>query len=100
MYSNSGGIGINAPDNARKTGWQPKENENLFKNGKSFIRCQCPKCSIQHSVYMLWSGRGMPRKYCVNCKPLVSGYDNAAIYEASISTHGPSRKKGHHFEGE
>lgn len=101
MYSNGGGLGISVRENARRTGWHPNENDKPFKNVKSFVRCLCPKCSILHNVYMLWTGRGMPRKYCVNCKPLVSGYDDAAVYEASVSTSGGnSRKKGRRFEGE
>jgi Zn ribbon nucleic-acid-binding protein len=100
MFSNGAGIGIDVRDNTQKAGWYPNERDQLFKNGKSFVRCLCPKCSIRHNVYMLWTGRGMPRKYCVNCKPLVSGYDDAAIYEASICPPGQSRKKGRRLDSE
>jgi len=43
---------------------------------------------------MLWHGRGRPRKYCANCKPLVSGYDDAAIYQATVSAAGHPKKRG------
>lgn len=49
---------------------------------------------------MLWTGRGIPRKYCGNCKPMVAGYDDAALYEASINAPGHSRKKGRCHEGD
>ncbi len=100
MYSNGGGLGITTREKSPSLDWHPKENEKRYKKGKSFVRCLCPKCNIHHNVYMLWTGRGIPRKYCVNCKPLVSGYDDAAIYEASVSTPSHSRKKGRRFEGE
>ncbi|WP_419660793.1 hypothetical protein [Desulfosarcina variabilis] len=100
MYSNGGGIGITVREKAPKLSFPPKEEERRYKNGKAFVRCLCPKCNVLHNVYMLWTGRGMPRKYCVNCKPLVSGYDEAAFYEAAISTSGHTRRKGKSIESE
>lgn len=100
MYSNGGGLGVTVRDKHSEADWHPAKDENSHKNGKCFVSCLCPRCNIRHNVYMLWTGRGIPRKYCVNCKPLVSGYDDAAIYEASISTPGQSRKRGHRLEGE
>jgi hypothetical protein len=42
---------------------------------KKLVRCICPRCHQRHLVYMLWTGRGMPRKYCPMCRSTVSGYD-------------------------
>ena len=53
---------------------------------KRFIICKCPKCSIRHDVYMLWAGRGTPRKYCVSCRSIVSVYDEAVFFEASTAS--------------
>lgn len=99
MFPNGSGIWGNVRGNARKTGWHPNESDNLFKNGKSFVRCLCPKCNIQHDIYMFWTGRGMPRKYCSNCKPLVGGYDETAIHEVTVSTSAHSKKKTTPFRG-
>jgi len=100
MFSTGGGLGISVREKSPTPAWQPKNDQRQHKNGKGFVRCLCPKCNIQHDVYMLWTGRGTPRKYCVNCKPLVSGYDDAAIYEVAISTPGHSRKKARSFDNE
>jgi hypothetical protein len=36
------------------------------------IECICPKCGIVHRMKLLWSGRGMPKKYCPACKNYVA----------------------------
>lgn len=71
-----------------------------YKIRKQFINCKCPKCSIFHDVYMLWSGRGTPRKYCTSCRPLVSGYDDVAFYEVSIHSSGHLQKRRSHHKSE
>jgi hypothetical protein len=100
MYSSGGGLGIHEREKMLDKVWQDNKDDRAFRNGKRFVRCICPKCTADHNVYMLWTGRGVPRKYCGNCKPLVSGYDEAAIYEACISAPGHSKKKGRRHEGE
>ena len=100
MYSTGDSLSAKVLDNTPETGWHPKGSANSIRNGKGFVRCRCPRCSSHHRVYMLWTGRGVPRKYCVNCKPLISGYDDAAINEASISTVGHSKKTGRSYENE
>ncbi|MFO7714540.1 MAG: hypothetical protein R6V78_08880 [Desulfosarcina sp.] len=70
-----------------------KNNQERYQIDKRFVRSICPKCTAHHNVYMMWTGRGVPRKYCCNCKPLVAGYDDAAMYEASTSPR-HSQKKG------
>ena len=103
MYSNGGGLGIADGNQSPGREWSKRKTNidvNLFKTGKQFVRCICPKCDSHHNVYMMWTGRGIPRKYCGNCKPLVSGYDDAAIYEACLSAPGHSKKRGPRHDGE
>ncbi|BBO86116.1 hypothetical protein [Desulfosarcina ovata] len=104
MYSIGGGLGISARKRktAQDKGWQPNKNNERqqFKTGKAFVSCVCPKCASHHNVFMMWTGRGTPRKYCPNCRPLVAGYDDAAIYEACIAAPGHSKKKGRRLESE
>lgn len=35
---------------------------------KSDVACICPSCSRSHSIKMLWTGRGTPRKFCNSCR--------------------------------
>lgn len=102
MYSNSLDLGMVKQEKWLEQVWRYHQNDDgrLVKNGKHFVWCICPKCSAQHSVYMMWTGRGEPRKYCTICKPLVSGYDDIALYEASVDPLGPSKKKGRHHKNE
>jgi hypothetical protein len=30
--------------------------------------CICPKCGTRHRIKLLWTGRGVPRKFCPVCK--------------------------------
>jgi Zn ribbon nucleic-acid-binding protein len=60
---------------------------------KQFINCKCPKCDSHHDVYMLWTGRGIPRKYCITCKNMVSGYDEAVFFETSAASQRYRAKK-------
>ncbi|MFZ7124752.1 MAG: hypothetical protein ACOWWM_01180 [Desulfobacterales bacterium] len=32
------------------------------------IECVCPKCGTTHKLKLLWTGRGVPRKFCPICK--------------------------------
>ena len=41
--------------------------QSLFLREKS-TECLCPKCGGRHRVKLLWTGRGMPRKFCPVCK--------------------------------
>lgn len=101
MYANGGGLGVDVRETLHEKVWRRDENDlPNRRNGKGFVRCICPKCSVHHSVYMLWTGRGIPRKYCSNCKPLIAGYDDAVLCEASIHTPGHPKKKGRRFDGE
>lgn len=35
---------------------------------KSKIECICPGCGKMHVMKMNWIGRGVPRKFCQNCR--------------------------------
>ncbi len=35
---------------------------------KSRIECICPGCGKMHVMKMNWIGRGVPRKFCQNCR--------------------------------
>ena len=95
MYANGGGLGIATLKKWREKKWRPVDRDDPSRiNGKRFVGCVCPKCDGRHSVYMRWTGRGVPRKYCANCKPLISTYDDMAVYEASVSAPEHSKKKG------
>jgi hypothetical protein len=102
MYSNRSGSEIGDRKDRFGKIWRPGQDDpgQAFRNGKCFVRCICPKCADRHNVYMLWTGRGVPRKYCSSCKPMISGYDDAALYEASISAPGHVQKKGRPHEAE
>jgi hypothetical protein len=101
MLSNGIGSSVREREEWLEGNWFSKDlDERSNRNGKRFIQCICPKCSNRHNIYMLWSGRGKPRKYCANCRPLVSGYDAVAFYEAAICAPGHSKKKGQRYESE
>ena len=70
-----------------------------FGMRKRFVTCICPKCTMVHQIYMLWTGRGMPRKYCSTCKPRVARYDRSAQSEAAVLVPGHSKKRGRRCEG-
>lgn len=46
--------------------------------------CICPKCGARHRVKLLWTGRGIPRKFCPICKHYSSSINDAE--PCSIST--------------
>jgi len=50
-----------------------QENYNDADSGgedwkKLEIECICPKCGKNHMMSIHWIGRGMPRKFCNNCR--------------------------------
>lgn len=36
-------------------------------DGKSTV-CKCPRCGKMHKLFMNFTGRGVPRCYCYECK--------------------------------
>jgi rubredoxin len=39
-----------------------------YLDGEYPVTCKCPMCGKTHRVTMFWTGRGVPRKYCPQCK--------------------------------
>ncbi len=39
--------------------------------------CICPKCGARHRVKLLWTGRGIPRKFCPICKHYSNSINDA-----------------------
>lgn len=37
-------------------------------SGKSKVECICPGCGRVHLMKIHWTGRGMCRKFCENCR--------------------------------
>jgi hypothetical protein len=76
------------------------EHDNSVGSDKCFVSSICPKCNAHHSVYMLWTGRGLPRKFCKDCKALISGYNEMALSEPFSFCSGKSKKRGRRTEDE
>lgn len=49
----------------------PETNET---HGKS-TECFCPRCRRTHKMKIRWIGRGMPKKYCFECRADVADVD-------------------------
>jgi len=43
---------------------------------KSKVECICPGCGKMHLLKMRWIGRGIPRKFCHNCRDRETPLDN------------------------
>lgn len=51
-----------------------------YLDGDYPVDCKCPKCGRAHRVTMFWTGRGVPRKYCPQCKGRADmGYDGTTL---------------------
>jgi hypothetical protein len=42
---------------------------------KSKVECICPRCGKMHIMKMRWIGRGVPRKFCENCRDRETPFD-------------------------
>jgi len=83
MYSNGEGLGTISDKPLQEKAWKKWSDEKEpFTGKKRFMRCICPRCRKITHVYMLWSGRGMPRKYCDDCKAIINAYDRSAMCES------------------
>jgi hypothetical protein len=49
-----------------------------FVFAKSRIECICPGCGKMHIMKMNWIGRGVPRKFCQNCRDRETPLDDDA----------------------
>lgn len=45
---------------------------------KRSVECICPRCGTTHKKWMLWTGRGKPRKFCWDCYELANSIDAEA----------------------
>ena len=43
------------------------------------VKCVCPKCGSHHRMKLIWSGRGMPKKFCPPCKIFVSSIEQVDL---------------------
>ena len=42
---------------------------------KSKMECICPGCGKMHIMKIRWIGRGVPRKFCQNCRDRETPFD-------------------------
>jgi hypothetical protein len=42
---------------------------------RTSVECICPRCGIRHRLSFYWSGRGIPKKYCIVCKGIIASFD-------------------------
>jgi predicted RNA-binding Zn-ribbon protein involved in translation (DUF1610 family) len=96
MYTDGEGVGARVGKPIREKSWPSagSSSDYPFGSGKRFVRCICPKCGKDHKIFMLWSGRGQPRKYCTDCKAIISAYEQATLIEPYLSTSGHVKKRG------
>ena len=69
-------------------------------SSKALILCKCPMCEDEHYRLIFWTGQGMPRMYCEDCRQNMTyqtkvSYDpftddNTNIIQPRISTKGAS----------
>jgi len=45
-------------------------------SGKSKVECICPSCGKVHLMKIHWTGKGMCRKFCENCRNRQTPIDN------------------------
>ncbi len=69
-----------------------KNHKDYLECGKASTTCKCPKCGIEHETYIQWTGRGVPRIFCGNCKPLVACINDLAGH-CGIAAMGKSARK-------
>lgn len=45
-----------------------KDTDDLYNLKPKMTVCFCPRCEKTHTKNFLWTGRGIPRKFCGKCK--------------------------------
>jgi hypothetical protein len=40
----------------------------MVRSAEKSTKCICPKCGKSHKLKLYWTGRGIPKKYCQECK--------------------------------
>ena len=58
--------------NLQKPGRKPKPRK---ADERTSVECICPRCGSRHKLSFFWSGRGIPKKYCIVCKGIISSFD-------------------------
>lgn len=57
-----------------RTKQSSQQQQDLRKSARKWIKCICPKCGGVHKIKFIWTGRGVPRKYCSICVKLVRDF--------------------------
>jgi len=52
---------------------------------KKLVECKCPKCEETHMVLINWTGTGMPKIFCPECKRGMGSAFPDDIFEYSFS---------------
>jgi rubredoxin len=42
------------------------------------FECICPSCGKTHAMKLYWTGRGVPRKFCPQCRDREAPHDDVA----------------------
>ena len=60
-----------------------------YLDGDRAIECICPKCGARHMMFLFWTGRGKPRKFCQLCKGTSEkiSLDHTAVIPGSYRVH-------------
>ena len=74
-------VELETPVRKSKEKWMGKwlarrTKKEYLECGKTVTLAKCPKCDLIYETYILWTGRGMPRIYCPNCRPLIAAMNN------------------------
>lgn len=60
--------------NLKSKSKKKQRNTDCKSSSKSTI-CICPRCRIKHYKDVFWTGRGIPRIYCEECKTYFRNVD-------------------------
>ena len=95
-------VDLDAPVRQFKEKWTErwlncKQNRDYPECGKSSTACKCPKCGEDHRAFLQWTGRGVPRIFCADCRPLVAGIDDLENQCSGGGMARGSRKKPENF---
>jgi hypothetical protein len=76
-----------------------KQKERIPKHissGKDVVICKCPKCEVEHRLYMRWSGRGTPRVFCTACRAMLASIGETGFNQFGNLSAKSSRKITYH----
>jgi transposase-like protein len=65
---------------------QTKEKYHEVKSGCAYVKCVCPRCDKVYKRMIQWSGHGMPRYYCNNCRMDVENDTTGMVSIMTIDT--------------